>query len=226
VGRVLVLEGLHSEFDTKLTKLSQSLIRIGRGNEDFLERITLVKNDLRSTLTEVSEWLAFSKKTGEDFGLEFPIYEAKLFVEKIFPQVDINIEINNDDEAALYDGKSLRSFIKAFIMLIENAAKRRLNDNRIDICIDIVHQKKTVFISISNLTKRIDKKVIENINHNINGLDITSEANKEKGSGLYKIKKIFDIDLKIQNHIEIITERKNFTVSISFFNSSLLVTEG
>lgn len=226
VGRALILNGLDSEFTGKLTKLSQSLNRIGRGNKDFLERITLVKNDLKNTLTEVSDWLAFSKKTGEDFTLEFPIYEAQLFVEKIFPKVKINISINNDDASALYDGRSLKSFIKAFIMLIENAAKRRLHDSRINIAIDILQEGQSVVINTSNSTKKIDKEIIENINQNINGLDITSEANREKGSGLYKVKKIFDIDLKIENKIKIITQAKKFTVSIKYLNNSLLVTQG
>jgi hypothetical protein len=140
--------------------------------------------------------------------------------------VKINISINNDDASALYDGRSLKSFIKAFIMLIENAAKRRLHDSRINIAIDILQEGQSVVINTSNSTKKIDKEVIENINQNINGLDITSEANREKGSGLYKVKKIFDIDLKIENKIKIITQAKKFTVSIKYLNNSLLVTQG
>ncbi|KPM75910.1 hypothetical protein, partial [Pseudoalteromonas lipolytica] len=107
VGRELLLEGLDKEFTKKLTKLHQSLAKIGRGNDDFLERISLTKNDLRNTLQEVSEWLAFSNKTGDDFSIDFPLYEAKLFVEKIFPKVKINLEITNLLEGEQYNGRIL-----------------------------------------------------------------------------------------------------------------------
>lgn len=108
-------------------------------------------------------------------------------------------------------------------MLIENAAKRRLYDSKVNVVVDIFQEGQSVVINTSNPTKKIDEEIINNINKNINGLDIVSEANREKGSGLYKVKKIFDIDLKIENEIKIITQARKFTVSIKYLNNSLLV---
>lgn len=222
VGRELLLEGLEREFTKKLTKLHQSLTKIGRGNVDFLARIALTKNDLRNTLQEVSEWLAFSNKTGDDFSIDFPLYEAKLFVEKIFPKVKINLDISNLFIGEQYDGRVLNSFIKVFIMLIENATKRRFHEDYIDIIVKVYNKDEKSYIEVHNLTKNIDLKIIEDINSQINGAQITLKANREKGSGLYKVKKIFDIDLKVENEISISAEDNNFFVKIIYSNSSFI----
>lgn len=222
LGRQVISSGVYEEFSSKLVKLSQSLIRIGRGNEDFLERITLVKNDLKTTLNEVSEWLDFSNRKGEDFTLEYPIHDARIFVEKIFPRVNIKTEIKIGEDPIIYDGRGLKSFIKVFIMLIQNATKYRLLDSESRIFIDISYSDKNVMLKVSNKAKKIDLKAIQRINTSINSFDITTEANKEKGSGLFKIKKILDIDLKIENEIKISANNQFFTVSIKLDDKPLL----
>jgi hypothetical protein len=222
LGRTLISIGIYDDFSNKLMKLSQSLIRIGRGNEDFIERITLAKNDLQVTLNEVSEWLAFSNRKGEDFTLEYPIHEARIFVEKIFPRIKISTDINVGEEPVLYDGRGLKSFIKIFIMLIQNAAKYRHNETESVIFVYISYIEKNVVLNVSNKADSIDLKAIDTINSSINNFDITSEANKEKGSGLFKIKKILDIDLKVANKIKISSQKQDFMVSIQFSDDVLL----
>ncbi|KPM85164.1 hypothetical protein, partial [Pseudoalteromonas lipolytica] len=65
-------------------------------------------------------------------------------------------------------------------------------------------------------------EVIDDINSHINGAEVTLKANREKGSGLYKVKKIFDIDLKVENKISVGANDNEFFVKIMYSNVSFL----
>ncbi|MGS0828286.1 hypothetical protein ACVBIO_21105 [Shewanella sp. 0m-8] len=221
VGKALLATGLYNDFLVELTGLKSSLKSISVHN--YKSSLSLVINDLENKMIDISEWLSFSEVVGENFDLHVAIYEAENFIKTIFPKVDININIS-DVDCHVYNGKHLDSFVHMFILLFENAAKKRKYKGKLDLNIDIANiEGESIKISIANLYSEVDASTICEINSKINSPEYLYNANKEKDSGLYKVKKILEIEFNCSNEILLNCEKGVFTFTASLDTSNLRV---
>lgn len=221
VGRAVIENALKDAFGNHIDELKSKVIKSSSNKKtNFTENLSLVKNQLESTLNEVSEWLSFAEKTGDNFKIETPIYEALSFVKKLFSTVYVNLalEVNS---SFTYNGKYLNSFIKIFILLLENAIKSRDNIEQANIKVFVNETSDKLLLRVDNDAKSVDLKIIDEINKNINNLDSTIKANREKGSGIYKVKKICEIDISTDNVIQIEANNNYFSFNLCLCNKIL-----
>jgi hypothetical protein len=213
VGRELISKGLPERFLLELNNLKTSLKSIHA--ESYISALSLVIKDMSSKLADISEWLSFSEVVGENFSLDVAIYEARVFTQTIYPKVNLNT-YSTDDNKLRFDGKLLDSFVLMFILLFENATKKRKLEDSIDIAIHIKSNDNNMTISIANDYSDIDHALIKKINSEINTTEFLLKANKEKNSGLFKVKKILEIDFKCNNSIALECNDTTFTFIANF----------
>ncbi len=218
VGRALIKIGLGDLFKKELRNLEASLK--GSFSTKFIDAISITRNELDSRLENISQWLNFSEYSADDFLLEVALYEAKSFVDTIFCNVKVEIEIKNNFSNKI-DGKYLMSFINIFILIFENACKRRKYKEEINILITTSSTEDNLSIEISNLSKNIDNEIINKINSNINDASKLHNANKEKNSGVYKVKKHLELDISVPNNINIESSGDEFIFTIDIDYSSI-----
>lgn len=211
IGRALIKIGLGDLFKKELKNLETSLK--GSFSTKFIDAISITRNELDNRLEKISQWLNFSEYSADDFLLEVALYEAKSFVDTIFCNVNVEIEINNTFNRKI-DGQYLMSFINIFILIFENACKRRKYREEIKIIITTSLIKETMSIEISNLSKNVDNEIINKINSNINDVRKLHNANKEKNSGVYKVKKHLELDIAVPNSIKIQSSGDEFIFTI------------
>lgn len=223
LSKVLLSEALPNTFYDDIKKLQNDLKN--KKCKKYNAALSLVTNDLKSKMEDISEWLSFTEVVGENFGLDVAIYEAENFTKTIFPSVKYNININIINTACIiFNGKHLDSFVHMFILLFENAFKNRNNDNDLTINIKITTSwDNHVEISISNNYKKISSNTITNINSKINTQDYLINANKEEDSGLFKVKKILEIEFQCENKIELSFDERFFNFNVILNISTLTV---
>lgn len=223
IGSALISTGLSDDFSSELKEL-RSYFKSFHG-ENFKSVLSLVLNDLNGKLDGISQWLSFSEVIGENFELELAIYEAESFTKTIFPDVDVIIKSKTDCDL-LYYGKYLDSFVHMFILLFENASKRRKYPERIEINVDITaSENKNVTVKVSNKSLLIDQESIEKINSEINSSECLHYANKENKSGIFKVKKIFELDFHCTNEISLSKEDDTFIFEATLDVSNILKGE-
>ncbi|NOI37278.1 hypothetical protein F0251_02350 [Vibrio sp. 070316B] len=218
LGRALIKMGLGELFKKELKNLETSLK--GTFSKKFIDAISITRNDLDSRLESISEWLNFSEYSADDFLIEVALYEANSFIETIFCNVNVEIEINNTFNKKI-NGKYLMSFINIFILIFENACKRRKHKDHIKIVITTSIIGETINIEISNKSSTIDKEIINKINSDINDVNKLDNANKEINSGIYKVKKHLEIDISAQNNIYIQSSGDEFIFNIDIDTLSI-----
>lgn len=174
-------------------------------------------------MKDVSEWLDFSEVVGENFKLDVAVYEAENFIKSIFPNVNLRITFE-DTADLLLNGKLLDSFVHMFILLFENASKKRRNSDKLEIEVSVISiDVDNIKISIANEYSEIDQAVIDKINSEINSSEYLHNANKEKSSGLFKVKKILEIDFQSENEIYLSCDEGKFTFNANLNICSLIV---
>ncbi|MDH5930942.1 hypothetical protein [Vibrio splendidus] len=223
VGRALISIALTEDFLSELKDLKGKLKKIHVQN--YKSSISLVYNDLKSKMDDVSQWLDFSEVVGENFSLDVAVYEAENFIKTIFPKVKYNISCTNET-GYIFNGKHLDSFVHMFILLFENASKKRKLSN--ELTIDVVFEqsgKDSIEIEICNDCTDVDLLLIERINQEINTDKYLKNANKEKDSGLFKVKKILEIDFQSDNYINLECDNEKFNFSAKVNISKLIVGE-
>lgn len=223
VGRVLISTALADDFLTELKDLKGKLKAIHVHN--YKSAISLVFNDLKSKMEDVSQWLDFSEVVGENFSLDIAVYEAENFIKTIFPKVYYKINCS-DETGYTFNGKHLDSFVHMFILLFENASKKRKFSN--NLAIDVTFKKSdndSIEIEIYNDCSDVDVSLIKKINSEINTTKYLKNANKEKDSGLFKVKKTLEIDFQSINSIELECKDDKFKFLANINISNLIVEE-
>jgi hypothetical protein len=208
VGRYLLESGLYKDFNNELKDLKSALKSINVYS--YKSSLSLVMNELELKMKEVSEWLAFSEVVGDNFKLDVAVYEAENFTKSIFPNVELNI--NLEDQVDLtFNGKLLDSFVHMFILLFENASKKRRYPEKLEIDVQVILiEKDYIQISIINEYSEVEPAIIEKISSEINTAEYLHNANKEKNSGLFKVKKILEIDFHCENEIHLSCDKNKF----------------
>lgn len=221
VGRVLLDTALCQKFLDDLRELKSTLKSIGVNK--YKSSLSLVINDLEMKMKDVSEWLDFSEVVGENFKLDVAVYEAENFIKSIFPNVNLSITLE-DTADLLLNGKLLDSFVHMFILLFENASKKRRNYDKLEIEVSVTSiDVDNIKISIANEYSEVGQAVIDKINSEINSPEYLHNANKEKSSGLFKVKKILEIDFQSENEIYLSCDEVKFTFNANLNICSLIV---
>lgn len=221
VGKSLISDGLTEDFLTELKDLKGQLKSINV--HSYKSAISLVCNDLKAKMDDIAQWLAFSEVVGENFRLDIAVYEAENFIKTIFPKVKYNI-ILSDNALYTFNGKHLDSFVHMFILLFENASKKRKYQDSLAIEVIVKKiSKETIEISIYNECSDVDFSLVEIINQEINTLKYLKNANKEKDSGLFKVKKTLEIDFQSTNTIKLECDQDKFKFLANVNVSNLIV---
>lgn len=221
-ARVTLSTGTSNELKKHLDNLKRDMQFFDK-NRTFIPKVNLVKNELDAKIKECCDWLAFSIKAGDDFKLSTPIDIASSFLDKQYPNVIIknNITVDND---IIINGVHLYCFIRMFMLVLENAVKRRKEQELSEVNINIKTDQKSgiLTINIQNKSSSIDQDAISKINDEINICDVTTKANGEVNSGIYKIKKLLTFDLSTDNNIEIKTHESYFDLEIKLKYKQLI----
>ncbi|GAB1044679.1 MAG: hypothetical protein SPiBPW_30480 [Shewanella algae] len=223
-GKEIITNVLSERVDVFFKELKAVSNELKNNSYRVNEKISLAKTDFTSASHEVSCWLDFVKSSGEHFNINIPILEALNFVQNLFPKVNVSLQ-HAAITSATYDGKHLKSFIRVFIMLFENSVSRRKFDKKCELVIRWNEKDNTSKLVVSSLSKKIDLEKIEEINKTVNNINYLDKASRDKNSGFFKIKKIFEQDLNAKNQIELFADGESFKVKIEFSNRNTLKME-
>ncbi len=223
-GKVIIVNLLPTKVDSYFRELKSVSNDLRNNAYRVNEKISLAKTDLISASNEVSGWLDFVKSSGEHFDINVPILEALNFVQNLFPIVEVSIK-QGTVVSNIYDGRHLKSFIRVFIMLFENSVSRRKFKQKCELVIGWEEQNESSTLTVSSLSKNIDLAKVQEINNTVNDINYLDKASRDKNSGFYKIKKIFEQDLNAQNRIELCADGDSFRVKIEFVNKNILKKE-
>ena len=103
--------------------------------------------------------------------------------------------------------------------------KSRIKHEESSIKIHITEENGHINICVDNDAKCVDYNFIIKTNKEINELDSTIIANREKGSGIYKVKKICEIDLAVESYIRISAKDDSFLFNLDLYHNKLYVSE-
>jgi len=223
-GKVIIANLLPTKIDGYFKELKSVSNALRNNAYRVNEKISLAKTDLVSASNEVSGWLDVVKASGEHFNINVPVLEALNFVQNLFPKVDVSIK-QGTIVSNIYDGRHLKSFIRVFIMLFENSVSRRKREKKCELTIEWVEQGDSSTLIVSSLSQNIDLDKVQEINATVNDINYLDKASRDKNSGFYKIKKIFEQDLNAQNKIELCAKGQSFIVTIEFVNKNILKKE-
>ncbi|MEE2026108.1 hypothetical protein, partial [Alkalimonas mucilaginosa] len=223
-GKVIIVDLLPTKVDSYFKDLKLVSNDLRNNAYRVNEKISLAKTDLISASNEVSCWLDFVKSSGEHFDINVPVLEALNFVQNLFPKVVVTTT-HGAITSNIYDGRHLKSFIRVFIMLFENSVSRRNFERKCELVIGWEEKQDWSTLIVSSLSKNIDLERVQEINGTVNNINYLNKASRDKNSGFYKIKKIFEQDLNAQSKIELLADGHSFTVNIEFFNKNLLKKE-
>lgn len=223
-GKVIIVNLLPTKIDSYFKELKSVSNDLRNNAYRVNEKISLAKTDLISASNEVSSWLDFVKSSGEHFDINVPVLEALNFVQNLFPKVEVSIK-QGTVVSNIYDGSHLKSFIRVFIMLFENSVSRRKFKQKCELVIDWREQNECSSLTVSSLSKDIDLAKVQDINNTVNDINYLDKASRDKNSGFYKIKKIFEQDLNAKNSIKLFADGDSFRVNIEFFNKRVLKME-
>lgn len=223
-GKVSLNTAVPAVFDEYLKLIKDISNLVGKSSHRITDRVALFRTDIIEKVKELSSWLDLEKSSGEHFYINIPILEALNFVEKMFPKV--NVKLRQPSEVETYfNGIHLSSFIRIFIILFENAVKRRNAEKSCNISIEWHETETETEIIIKSKSNDIDLKKVEELNETVNNIDYLDKANRENNSGFFKIKRILEKDLNVYNTILLKPKNNNFIVSMKFSHEKIIFRE-
>jgi hypothetical protein len=221
-GRAVILRTMPLEFDEFIKSVKLFSNKLGKNAYRIQDKIVIAKKELNERLIEISQRLDFVQSAGENFILRTPCFEAQNFVQQLYPKVHVSMKYDNTHDVFL-NGKNLAQFIRIFVIVFENAVKRRKRGDKSEIVVSCSHEEEKTNLVISSESGEIDKDKLALINKEVNNINYLDKANRENNSGFYKIKRILERDLSIVNHIELASAGSNFMVTLSFASKKLRV---
>ncbi|WP_158768225.1 hypothetical protein [Paraglaciecola sp. L1A13] len=224
-GAAVLQLGIKNKVDGFISSLIDGLNKSAKVNSGFIENLRHAKNQFSHVIFEVSDWLDFSKKSADDFPLQIPIDEALDFVKKTHPMMNITLEYSNHEKPYRndYKGEYLATYIRMFLILFQNAAKSKTKSSTCRLKVDYVVNNNVVSISVSNDYDSIDLDLIDKIKSSLNEGKILEGASKGSGSGIFKVKKMLEYELKVDNKLNIRVDEVNkiFNLVISYDSTKI-----
>jgi len=223
-GKILIKTEICSNLLRLVEQLKGQLLPIfpKEKNCKFMQNLANVEDDVYFATQSTSEWFDFSKNLGENFPIIVPIEEAKEFILKTNGYKDIQL-VTNKLDTKLLGGKYLKTYIRIFILLFQNAVASCDSKCKLSVDIKVIDNKYK--ITIENNYDIIDIGKVNYIKKCLIEDNFIDGAGKDSGSGIFKVKKLIEFGLQSKSDIELNFDEisKKFTVTCLFFNNTNLV---
>lgn len=226
-ARELFISELENDYMNCIDKLKEDIFHDSCEIDTLNRSIANAKIEAKTkieTLKSYFDWLGKSETT---FTLSVAFEKALEVVKEINPWA----KLVPDGEIKTYvdlKGEYFHNVVTILSMLIENITKYSNLPDCILFKFEIDKLGSKLNITFSNEVyggiSEEDKQSIIKIANRVN-TDFVSDASKEKGSGLYKIKRILSHDIKLDNYIDIKVEGNGFHVSITIEDISNMQVE-
>lgn len=184
--------------------------------DELMRQIKLSQREVNEKIHELVGWMTWKNETNQSFLLGSAIEAAKEMVTNLHPNRSVSVEIN-DNYQCLIKGEFFRKLVMVYLILFENSIVYSKKEEIIKIAVNVEHIGSELVFSVSNVVgatncnETVEK--LEYINGKINS-NYISDANKEKGSGLFKIKKVISKDMRVENTIQMSLVESVFSVNI------------
>jgi len=223
-GKVSLNNAVPAVFDEYLKLIKDISSLVGTSSHRITDKVALFRADIVEKVRELSNWLDLERSSGEHFFINIPTLEAFNFVEKMYPKVKVKLRQPNE-VLTYFNGIHLSSFIRIFIILFENAVKRRDTEKNCNIIVDWHETENETEITIKSKSNNIDLNKVKEINETVNNIDYLDKANRENNSGFFKIKRILEKNLNVHNTIELKPTNKNFIILMKFSHEKIIFQE-
>ena len=220
-ARTSFIDSIENEYKECLSKLKETL----RNNDvdvDWINRsIASARIELESKIVALKSYFDWIGKTDTSFSMDIAFEKAIDVIKEMNPWADLDVKLDITCTRAL-KGEHFYSMVSIFTMLIENITK--YVDGICSFEVNIHEKNSNVEIEfINERTQNFNKNKVDQISFKINSKYIEGSL-KENGSGLYKIKRILNHDMRVINEIIINTD-DNFSVMIKIINVESLTYE-
>ena len=203
---------INSLFDDLKNEVAKSYYTF----DELIRKIKLAQREFNEKIDELIDWMAWKNEASQSFYSGSAIGAAKDMILNLHPNRAVNINIT-DNHQGLIKGEHFRKFVMIYLILMDNAIVHSNKDSVEHINIVVYPKDEGMSIIVSNninqLDNRITQEKIDYINSKINTVYI-NDANKESGSGLFKVKKIVSNDIKVKNDISLTLTGELFSVCI------------
>ncbi|EGR2490978.1 GHKL domain-containing protein, partial [Vibrio cholerae] len=201
--------GINQLFDTLKGVVVASRYRF----EELTRIIRLAQREINEKVDELMDW---KNEASQSFLLGSSVDAAKEMILELHPNRQVNIEFQ-DINKKFIKGEHFRKFVMIFLILIDNAVVHTKEEEVASLSVNVDSKDNFIMLTIANKIdpddNRISVEKIKVINEKIN-LAYIDDANKESGSGLFKIKKVISNDIKVDNIIELELTGLDFSVAI------------
>jgi hypothetical protein len=180
--------GINQLFDTLKGVVVASRYRF----EELTRIIRLAQREINEKVDELMVWMEWKNEASQGFLLGSSVDAAKEMILELHPNRQVDIEFQ-DINKKFIKGEHFRKFVMIFLILIDNAVVHTKEEEVASLSINIDSKDNFIMLTIANKIdpddNRISVEKLKAINEKIN-LAYIDDANKESGSGLFKIKKV------------------------------------
>lgn len=218
--RQQMLPSIIKEYHSLLDNVNQ-LNQLNQLKLETLDKaIRLAKIEVTEQVSILKSYFNWRRKSITNYSFNDAVNRAKNIIETInhWAKLDISLSVFIDEK---FSDNNFHNWVSIFTLLLENVTRHTENDiKRYSANIKIDNKNDTTVILFTNkveiITNEIHEK-ISTINKKIN-VNFLDEANKDTGSGLYKIKKLLSYYLELNNSMHLRIDGQNFTVKIEYKN--------
>lgn len=200
------------DLETKLQKYSKAINLQGLRN-----CIAKARTDISAELKNVAEW--FRRTQSDDFR-DFDFLLAAQLSYQTFqhshPSYSLRCDYDDIDTSIELEGRTLRSVVDIFIILLDNVMKHSGITSGISAKISVRRRGDIVALSVTNPVKSgcVSAARLKEIAEQLGTWENRDFTRREGGSGLHKVKKILSVDLKCANTINLSCIDDTFIVDI------------
>ena len=207
-----IFQQMLRELETKLQKYS-SLLNF----QALRDHIAKARTDISTELKNIAEW--FRRTQSDDFrDYDFSL-AAQLSLQTFqhsHPSCTLRCSYEDIDKSIELKGRTLRSVVDIFIILLDNVMKHSGLNSNIPVQISAKRENSTVILSVRNPVKpgTISDARLREITNQLGNWEKSDYTRREGGSGLHKIKKILSVDLHCNNTINLSCDNETFIADI------------
>ncbi len=189
--------------------------------DELKRKIKLAQREMNENIDILLSWMKWKNEASQSFLLGSALDSAKEMVLSLHPNIDLQLEIH-DHYKRFIMGEHFRKFVMIFLILLDNSVIHSNKKYLIFVKIIISNVDNEILIQISNSIDSYQKQSSYDFikNNDINKAYIEN-ANKESGSGIFKIKKILSNDIIVENKVLLKLESDIFSVNIKFDGESI-----
>lgn len=207
-----IFQQMLRELETKLQKYS-SLLNF----QALRDHIAKARTDISAELKNIAEW--FRRTQSDDFRDYDLSLAAQLSLQTFqhsHPSCTLRCSYEDIDKSIELMGRTLRSVVDIFIILLDNVMKHSGLTSNIPVQISAKRENSTVILSVKNPVKHgtVSLEHLDEITNQLGNWENSDYTRREGGSGLHKIKKILSVDLHCKNTINLSCDNEIFIADI------------